>query len=80
MVRYRRSGDEFKKFGGGRKKLNDYFTDIKVPKRLRDGIPLVCCGKEVYLICGIEISDLIKVDKDTVNVLQCIYVDNYSGD
>ena len=51
-----------------------------MPKRLRDGIPLVCCGKEVYLICGIEISDLIKVDKDTVNVLQCIYVDNYSGD
>lgn len=80
VVRYRRSGDEFKKFGGGRKKLNDYFTDIKVPKRLRDCIPLVCCGKEVYLICGIEISDLIKVDKDTVNVLQCIYVDNYSGD
>ena len=77
VIRYRSGGDEFKKFGGGRKKLNDYFTDIKVPKRLRDGIPLVCCGNEVYLICGIEISDLIKVDKDTENVLQCIYVDNY---
>lgn len=80
VIRYRRDGDEFKKFGGGRKKLNDYFTDMKVPKRLRDGIPLVCCGKEVYLVCGIEISDLIKVDKDTKNMLQCIYVDNYSGD
>lgn len=77
VIRYRKGGDEFKKFGGGRKKLNDYFTDIKVPKRLRDGIPLVCLGSEVYLICGIEISDLIKVDKDTKNVLQCMYVDNY---
>ena len=74
VIRYRRNGDEFRKFGGCKKKLNDYFTDKKIPVRLRDEIPLVCSGNEVYIICGIEISDLIKVDKDTVNVLQCKYV------
>ena len=66
--------DYFKKFGGGRKKLNDYFTNKKIPLRLRDSIPLVCAGSEVYIICGIEISDLIKVDKGAEKVVQCIYL------
>lgn len=74
VIRYKRSGDHFKKFGGGRKKLNDYFTDKKIPLRLRDSIPLVCAGSEVYIICGIEISDLIKVDKGTEKVVQCTYL------
>ena len=74
VIRYKRSGDYFKKFGGGRKKLNDYFTDKKIPLRLRDSIPLVCAGSEVYIICGIEISDLIKVDKGTEKVVQCTYL------
>lgn len=74
VIRYKRSGDYFKKFGGGRKKLNDYFTDKKIPLRLRDSIPLVCAGSEVYIICGIEISDLIKVDKGTEKVIQCTYL------
>lgn len=74
VIRYKRSGDYFKKFGGGRKKLNDYFTDKKIPLRLRDSIPLVCADGEVYIICGIEISDLIKVDKGTEKVVQCTYL------
>ena len=74
VVRYRRSGDYFKKFGGGRKKLNDYFIDKKIPLRLRDSIPLVCAGSEVYIICGTEISDVIKVDKGTEKVVQCTYL------
>lgn len=74
VIRYKRSGDYFKKFGGGRNKLNDYFTDKKIPLRLRDSIPLVCADSEVYIICGIEISDLIKVDKGTEKVVQCTYL------
>lgn len=74
VIRYKRSGDYFKKFGGGRKKLNDYFTNKKIPLRLRDSVPLVCAGSEVYIICGIEISDLIKVDKGTEKVVQCTYL------
>ncbi len=74
VVRYRRPGDYFKKFGGNRKKLNDYFIDKKIPLRLRDSIPLVCAGSEVYIICGTEISDVIKVDKGTEKVVQCTYL------
>ena len=30
----------------------------------------------ILIICGIEISDLIRVDKSTSNVLQCYISDN----
>lgn len=41
-VRNRRPGDSFRPVGlGGRKKLQDFFVDRKVPRERRDSIPLV---------------------------------------
>ena len=41
-VRNRRPGDRFRPLGlGGRKKLQDYFVDKKVPRDARDRVPLV---------------------------------------
>ncbi|MBQ7642512.1 MAG: tRNA lysidine(34) synthetase TilS [Clostridia bacterium] len=71
VVRTREKGDIFTKFGGGTKKLKDYFIDKKIPARERDRYLLVADGQNILLICGLEISDLIKVDKDTQNVIQC---------
>lgn len=71
VLRSRREGDIFCKFGGGMKKLKDYLIDKKVPSRERDKLLLLADGSEVLIICGIEISDAIKVDKTTRNVLQC---------
>lgn len=71
VIRTRRAGDVFCKFGGGTKKLKDYLIDKKVPSRERDKILLLADGSDVLIICGIEISDAIKVDKTTRNVLQC---------
>lgn len=68
VIRFRRQGDTFTKFGGGTKKLGDYFTDIKLPQRLRDRVPLVCAGSDVLLIFGVEISDKIKVT-DATNII-----------
>jgi tRNA(Ile)-lysidine synthase len=65
VIRKRQEGDIFTKFGGGTKKLKDYFIDKKVLRRNRDNIPLIANGSEVYLIAGIEISDKIKVDKNS---------------
>ena len=81
---YLRWGDEFavngkfsfEKFGGGAKKLKEYFIDKKIPERERDKILLLAKDKKVFIICGIEISDAIKVDKATKNVLQCSIYDN----
>ena len=66
--RFRNAGDIFEKFGGGTKKLKSYLIDKKVPSRLRDYIPVLCVGNEVYIIAGVEISDKIKVDKNTKRI------------
>ena len=61
VLRLKRQGDVFTKFGGGSKSLKKYLIDKKVPQRFRNGLILIACGNEVYVICGVEISDKVKV-------------------
>ncbi|MBQ8725985.1 MAG: tRNA lysidine(34) synthetase TilS [Clostridia bacterium] len=68
VIRYRKRGDKFTKFGGGTKSLGDYMTDKKIPLRERDFIPLIADGNNVLAILGCEISDEIKVTEQTSNV------------
>ncbi|MCH5166087.1 MAG: tRNA lysidine(34) synthetase TilS [Clostridiales bacterium] len=65
VLRFRRDGDVFKPFGGKTKKLKQYFIDNKIPKRMRDRIPLICKGNEVLVIVGVQISDDVKQTCDT---------------
>ncbi|MBQ4099182.1 MAG: tRNA lysidine(34) synthetase TilS [Clostridia bacterium] len=67
-IRFRRNGDEFEKFGGGTKNLGDFLTDKKVPLRERDLIPVVAIGSEILVVCGIEISKKVKVEKNTQKI------------
>lgn len=64
-IRFRRDGDMFTPCGGKRKKLKQYFIDNKIPKRLRDRIPLVCRGNEVLVVVGVQISDEVKQTEQT---------------
>ncbi|MCL2569600.1 MAG: tRNA lysidine(34) synthetase TilS [Firmicutes bacterium] len=64
--RTRKDGDTFTKFGGGTKKLASYMIDKKIPARLRDKTPVLAHGNEIYAIAGLEISDKVKIDKDTL--------------
>lgn len=74
-VRFMRSGDKFTKFGGGTKNLGDYFTDKKIPVRLRGQIPLVASGSDILIICGVEISDKVKVTDETQTINGVICAD-----
>lgn len=65
VIRFRKVGDMFTRFGGKSKSLGDYMTDVKIPKRLRNKIPLIACGNEILMILGYEISDKIKTDRNT---------------
>ena len=67
VIRTRQNGDKFTKFGGGTKSLGDFLTDKKVAPHLRDRLPVIACGNIIYAVCGVEISDRIKVDGDTKN-------------
>ena len=70
VIRFRKKGDCFTKFGGGTKSLSDYFTDKKIPLKDRDGILLVADKNDVLIINGIAVSDKVKVDKDTKNIVK----------
>ncbi len=70
VIRSKCNGDEFTKFGGGTKKLNDYLTDKKIPLRLRNSLPLLADGNKVLAIFGLGISDLVKVDQKTKNIIK----------
>ena len=70
VFRTRRNGDVFRKFGGGSKKLNDYFTDEKVPLRLRDDIPLLAAGNEILVIFGKAVSVSVKADDSTQKIIK----------
>ena len=52
-LRTRRAGDRFKPRGmGGRsRKLKDWMIDRKIPRRLRDQIPLLCADGVIVAIC-----------------------------
>lgn len=52
-LRTRKPGDYFRPEGGrGRKKLKGFFIDEKIPREIRDEIPLVVCGSEVLWVLG----------------------------
>lgn len=61
VFRGRLQGDSFTKFGGGSKPLKKYLIDKKIPQRQRQDLLLVASGSEVYVICGVEISDKVRV-------------------
>ena len=63
VFRTRRQGDVFTKFGGGTKSLKKYLIDKKIPQRQRDSLLLLACGSEILVICGVEISDTVRVDE-----------------
>ena len=65
VLRPRRDGDVFAKFGGGTRKLKEFFIDEKIPRRERGAIPVLAAGGEVFAVCGAEISEKAKLDKDT---------------
>jgi tRNA(Ile)-lysidine synthase len=71
FVRGIRSGDRFHPLGlSGTKKIGDYLTDRKVPPDLRDEIPLVYDINGVVWLVGLEISDRVRIEKNTRKVLQ----------
>ena len=60
--RFREDGDVFTKFGGGSKKLKSFLIDKKIPARIRDTLPVLASGNEIFAIAGVEISSKVKVE------------------
>lgn len=77
VIRFMKNGDKFKKYGGGTKNLGDFFTDRKIPVRIRKHIPLIAEGDKILAVGGVEISDDIKIT-DKTKRLGCIICADYA--
>lgn len=70
VVRLRQEGDIFKPYGGGTKKLKQYLIDKKIPYRIRDRLPVIASDGKVYAVCGLEISDEVKLTPSTLRAVK----------
>jgi tRNA(Ile)-lysidine synthase len=69
-VRHRREGDRFRPLGAaGESKLKSFLIDRKVPRPVRDRIPLVVAGDQIAWVVGYQIDDRFKVTPRTRRVL-----------
>ena len=69
-VRTRRPGDFLTLPGGGRKKLNRFLIDEKIPREQRDEILVLAEGNQVLWVVGYRISEYYKITDETHMVLQ----------
>lgn len=71
FVRFWQPGDFFWPLGlGGRKKLQDFFVDAKVPRPQRRNIPLVVCPQGIVWVVGYRLDERWRVRPDTAEVLR----------
>ena len=70
VVRTRRPGDYIILADGSHKALKRFMIDEKIPRQLRDQVPLLTDGSHVMWIIGYRISDFYKIGPDTTKVLQ----------
>ncbi len=67
-LRNRRSGDRFRPLGmSGTKKLKDFFIDQKIPRDLRDRVPLLTNGNDILWVVGYRLDDRFKITANTRN-------------
>ncbi len=71
LVRNFRAGDCFQPLGmEGMKKIKDYFIDKKLPRRMRDRIPLLISNNKIIWVVGFRIDHRVRIDEGTVKVLE----------
>lgn len=69
-IRFWRPGDRFRPLGmQGSKKLQDFFTDSKIPKENRQEIPLLCDSDKICWVAGLRIDERVKTDAQTKAVM-----------
>jgi len=70
-VRSRRPGDRFRPLGApGKRKLQDFFVDRKVPREQRDTVPLVVDGQDrIVWVVGESVAEEFRVTDPSQGVI-----------
>lgn len=58
---------------GARKKLKDYFIDIKVPREERDDVWLIASGHEIVWVIGYRIGANYRINEQSENIIRIEY-------
>lgn len=70
-VRSWRPGDRFRPLGmKGSKKLQDFFTDLKIPRQERHGIPILCDRKRIIWVAGLRLDDRVRTGPGTKTMIR----------
>lgn len=74
-------GDRFQPLGtAGSKKLQDFFVDRGVPRRMRPEVPLMVSGERIAWVIGHRIDERFKVRSDSTLVrLGAAYIDDLAA-
>lgn len=73
-IRTWQKGDRFRPLGmAEEKKLQDFFVDQKVPRGKRGRVPLLLSGKDIIWVCGLRLSDAVKISAGTKRTLKVSY-------
>jgi tRNA(Ile)-lysidine synthase len=71
QVRFRQPGDRFYPLGApGSKKLQDFFTDSKIPRAERPYVLLVVSDREIVWVVGYRIAEPFKIRPETKRVVR----------
>jgi len=71
IARFYRPGDRMKPLGGpGRRRLQDIFTDLRIPPWQRPRTLLITMADRPIWIVGLRIADAVKLTPQTRNVLR----------
>ena len=71
VMRPRSAGDRFAPLGmGGQSvRVQDFYTNVKLPRRARAHWPLVCAGQQVAWVTGYRIGQPFRITEKTSRVL-----------
>ncbi len=74
VFRGRKDGDCIKTFSGNSKSLKKLLNEKKIDKKDRYALPLIASKTtdEVYVVCGVEIAERIKITETTQNAVYII--------
>ncbi len=72
-LRFRRAGDWFYPFGmKGRKKVKDFFIDLKLPQEQRNEIPILAAADDILWVVGYRSSEKFKVTAESKQILEAV--------
>lgn len=74
ILRSRLPGDRFRPLGApGSRKVQDLMVDRKVPRPLRDGVPILADREGILWVCGLAVAERAKVTAESANILEVAF-------